>query len=70
MESYNIDHTITSIPTSLLRQNINDIFFETGTNTGKAVEVAINCAFRKIISIYFFIKNKIKKKKKCDTLYK
>lgn len=51
MESYNIDHTITSIPTSLLRQNINDIFFETGTNTGKAAEVAINCGFRKIISI-------------------
>ena len=28
MESYNIDHTITSIPTSLLRQNIKEYIIE------------------------------------------
>lgn len=49
--AYNIDHTKTSLSYELLSKNVNNIFFETGTNTGKAIEVALKCGFKKIISV-------------------
>lgn len=45
------DHKLTSLTSELLINNINPVFFETGTNTGYGVICAIQSGFKKIHSI-------------------
>lgn len=41
----------TTLSLSLLKENLNPVFLETGTNIGQGVLEAINAGFKKIISI-------------------
>jgi uncharacterized protein YsxB (DUF464 family) len=45
------DHKLTSLNTEILLNNLNPVFFETGTNTGLGVSCAVECEFKKIYSI-------------------
>ena len=45
------DHELSSLTTELLLDNLNPVFFETGTNTGYGVICAIKSGFKKIHSI-------------------
>jgi hypothetical protein len=44
-------HNNSTLSESLLKNNLNSVFFETGTNVGQGVLQAINAGFKKIISI-------------------
>jgi hypothetical protein len=50
--SYSLGHhNTTTLSSELLKNNLNPVFFETGTNVGQGVISAINAGFKKIISI-------------------
>lgn len=53
MIMYDTYHKISSLSLDLVKKFKNDcsIFFETGTNTGKGIEVALAAGFERIISI-------------------
>ncbi len=48
---YQYNHTALSLSEKVLNKYKSNIFFETGTNLGFGIEIAINCAYKKIYEI-------------------
>ena len=50
---YNVHHLASSLGIQLLKsiKHDSDVFVETGTNTGKGIETALEAGFKKIISL-------------------
>ena len=45
------EHNTSTLSQKILKENLNSVFFETGTNIGRGVLEAANAGFKKIISI-------------------
>lgn len=49
--AYSVDQKQTTLSREILLENLTDVFVETGTNTGFGTQLALECGFKKIVTI-------------------